>query len=107
VRVAGVVLEGDGVAGLDDELVGLTDERPAIGAQKHLLCHGAVSQHGVGGNSRGGSGLAKGGVHGEGGPPSVEGRSSGDARRETNTRLREWIPRREKPQHGLQKHGCH
>jgi hypothetical protein len=30
-----------------------------------------------------------------------EGKTSGDARREMKTRLREWIPRREKPQHGL------
>jgi hypothetical protein len=78
VRVAGVVLEGDGVAGLDGELAGLEDERAAVGAQKHLLRHGAAGQHGAGGNGNGGS-LAKGGAHGEGGPPPAgEGRPGGD-----------------------------
>jgi hypothetical protein len=82
VRVAGVVLEGDGVAGLDGELAGLEDERAAVGAQKHLLRHGAAGQHGAGGNGNGGGGgLAKGGAHGEGGPPpapAAEGRPGGD-----------------------------
>lgn len=62
VRVPGVVLEGDGVAGLDGELAGLEDEDAAVGAEQHLLGHGAAGEQGAGGHGHGGGagGLAEG-----------------------------------------------
>jgi hypothetical protein len=71
VREAGVVLEGDGVAGLDGELAGLEDEPAVACAQQHLLGHGAAAgKQDAGGNGHGGggSGLAERGTHGEGPP---------------------------------------
>ena len=71
VRVPGVVLEGDGVAGLDGELAGLEDEHASVCAQQHLLGHGAAGKKGAGGHGHGGraGGLAERGAHGEGRPP--------------------------------------
>lgn len=61
----GVVLEGDGLAGLDAEVVGLEHQHAAVGAEEHVLRHGAARQHGAGGHghSGGAAGLAEGGAH--------------------------------------------